>query len=204
MKNYFKLFAFVIALVGATLWLGREPNSDLVFDRTVPITVSVHVIERALGEIPFWQRWFHGVGKVERIDMFERPMAGPEQTPEKGALIRFLVDPKKGPSRRFFILAEVTEYIPHQKIGLRLKDDRSGKLSRLFSQVNWNLEIIPAEGKRPALLHGSAVARTHTFRARFWGRLAERILMNQVYLPDLITLAEFALQPIEEAPPSAY
>jgi hypothetical protein len=39
---------------------------------------------------------------------------------------------------------------------------------------------------------GEARARTRNWRARMYGRLASRTLMNQVYYPNLIKLGELA------------
>ena len=191
-------FLFSLLLFGGAQYLGREPNFTLQFDRVVPLTTSPDVLKRALHEVPLWARWFHTMGKVERVDITESPMAVPDQTPEKGALIRFLIDPKKGDHRKFFLFAEVIDYVPEKKLSLRLRDDRSGKLHKLFNQVIWELEVIPAEGKLPVRLHGSARATSNSFRARFWGRSAEKVLMNQVYFIDLIGLAEFSLTEQEQ------
>jgi hypothetical protein len=190
-------------LIASILWLGREPNTQLQFDRTVPVQISEDTLKRALTEVPFWNRWFHYAGKVERIDLTGAPMPGPDQVVEKGAWMRILIDPKKGEKRKFFLTVEVTDYQPNQKISFQLKEDQSGKWQRLFSEMTWSLEVLPKTDKLPLRLHGTAVATTRSFRARFWGRLSEKILMNQIYLPDLISLAEFTLEP-KEVPPTAY
>ncbi len=64
-------------------------------------------------------------------------------------------------------------------------------LIRLFDHLEWRLDFFPSpQGKEGGVIHASAIAHTRHWRSRFFGRIAEKIVMNQIFYPDLVKLAE--------------
>jgi hypothetical protein len=54
--------------------------------------------------------------------------------------------------------------------------------------VEWQIDFEAKEGG--AMIHAQEMAHTRYWKSRFFGRIAERILMNQVFYPDIIKLSQ--------------
>ncbi len=195
----------VLGLVGsffgsAGLFLSQGPDFDLVLDRRIPSKLSAEHLDRNLSSPSRWTQWFHSLSQV----------IGPN-TVEKGAQFTLKIDPKKGKRKQFDLQARVIDFIPGRLLRLEITQDSSGRLTHLFDHLEWKIEIEPVESNRPlrvrsgpppqSMIRGLGVAHTHHWRARLFGRLAEKIVMNQVFYPNLIQLADLQ-QPfaIDEAP----
>jgi hypothetical protein len=175
-KRVLSGFLGVTALL---LFFSRGPDIDLHFYRVIPSAMEVTRIERNLGATSRWPQWFHSLQKVTPVS---------NQAIQPGSVFELQILPHRGGSKPFVLTMEVTDYIPAQKLSLKLIHDSSSKLTRLFDQLNWEIQILPdPQGSR---IIGSAVAHTKTWRARLFGRISEKILMNQIFYPDLIRLAE--------------
>jgi len=66
--------------------------------------------------------------------------------------------------------------------------DTKNSLTRMFDPLDWKIEFTPVPGG--TLLMGTATAHTHSWRARIFGKFVSTILLNQVYYPNLMILAE--------------
>jgi hypothetical protein len=184
----FLVLAIVAAWIGIALLMAQAPDVTLTLDRRIRSSLSPERLERNIGSPCRWTQWFYSLAQVN----------GPD-TIEKGALFTLHIDPNKGNKKKFELEAQVIDYIPSRLLHLKITRDSSGRLTHLFDQLEWKIEIDPIENG--AVLHGMVLAHTHHWRARLFGRLAEKILMNQVFYPNLIQLADLK-QPfkVDEAP----
>ena len=189
-KKSWRLVGLILfgVLVCEGVFLSRSPDVTLTLDRRLRSSLTPDRIDRNVASPSRWTQWFYSLAQV----------VGPESL-QKGALLTLKIDPKKGQKKKFELQAEVIDYIPSRLLHLKITDDSSGRITHLFDHLEWKLEIEPTE--KGSILRGSAMAHTHHWRARFFGRMAEKILMNQVFYPNLIQLADLK-QPyaIDEAP----
>jgi hypothetical protein len=105
-----------------------------------------------------------------------------------GALLRLEMKPARAMSKSYHLIAKVTEYEPKKRLSLVIIEDSSGRLTRLFNLIQWNLTLEPTP--TGSTIHVRELAHTQHWKSRFFGRMAEKILMNQIYYPDIIKLAE--------------
>ncbi|MGK5083401.1 hypothetical protein WDW37_08840 [Bdellovibrionota bacterium FG-1] len=189
LKFYLNIVGGFLALTLATgVFLAQQPDRELVFVREVPVQASPALLDKTLRGLGNWPQWFLNTVEVQRFDVAGRPMPAEFQTLEKGALLRFKMDPQKGPSRQDELQATVTEYLPQKKVSLLMTQDSTGKLTRLFDRLEWTLEIKPPENGLATHLKGTTTAHTHHWRARVFATMAERLLLNPVFYPNLIKL----------------
>ncbi len=171
------LGSFSLLLFG----LSRSPDLNLSFSRQVSSHLEIDRLERNISSITRWPGWFFSLSNVELIESDSKIIS-------QGSILKLKMDPKKGKKKRFELTVKVTAYIPHQKLHLTLLDDSSGRLVRLFDHLDWIVEIKP--NSKGSLIQGKAIAHTRHWRSRFFGRISEKILMNQIFYPNLVKLAE--------------
>lgn len=160
--------------------LVQSPDRELHFSREIPSRFESVRLGRNLSAISRWPQWFYSLAEVTSSSQSD-PL-------QKGAILTLKMDPKKGKRKQFDLTFVVTDVVPEKSIQLKLIDDSSQRLTHLFDHIEWKIEIESApNGTR---LKGSAVAHTHHWRARLLGGIAERILMNQIFYPNLVRLAE--------------
>jgi hypothetical protein len=171
------------------------PDLELHFIREVSSPLSTQWIDRNLASPLRWPGWFFSLREAKILD--QAPL-------QAGSTLEFFIDPKKVKWKQFQIRLKVINYIPGRLLKLTILEDSSQRLTQLFSHLDWTIELIP-QGQG-TLIRGSATAKTHHWRSRLFGRLAQRILMNQVFYPDLIKLAQlkqpFSVEP-KLAPPGS-
>lgn len=180
---------------------GQGPDRDLVFTREAPTSLSAETLKQTVWSLNNWPRWFHSLNKAERMDIAGRPFPQRDQSVETGALIRLEIRPHRGERRGSFeLLTRVVEYDPGKTLMLQIVEDRSGRVFKLFDRLLWKIELLP--GGQP-IIRGTETVRTRSWRARVLSRLAERIVLNQLFYPDIMALAEFT-QPLGPNPYPVY
>jgi len=165
-----------------------SPDRDLYFNREVFSPLSIDTIGKKLDTLPSWHEWHHMAADV-RLDG--------SSVIQSGSTVILGIEPKGRKSRRFEITARVREYVPGKKIALEFVSDSKSKISRLFDRLEWIVEVLPPDqasnpirsGQFNSLVRGRVVAHTANWRSRVFGRMAPRILLNQVFYPDLTILA---------------
>ncbi len=196
MKKYFAL-SLLIALSIGLFCLSEGPDYDLHFKRIIPSPLQVDQLERNLSSTTRWPQWFHSLDKVSRIEL------GSEGEFKKGSRLKLEIDAHKGLKKPFYLIFQVDRHDTPGAFKLTLLEDSSGRLTRLFDLLEWEIEVKPssiAQGKQSQII-ASAFAHTHHWRSRLFGRIAEKIMMNQIYYPDLVKLAELRQPFSAEIPP---
>jgi hypothetical protein len=178
-----------VCVLAATLiaWLSRGPDQEVRFDRKVPTELPQATLEDGMHYLANWPMWFHMVAGVQRLGPDGQPLPPSGQVAEQGASIRLIVEPRSQSWRRFVLDFDLTEYVRGRKLVLKLRSDPGRKITHLLDGLEWSVELTRESGQ--LLLEGHASARTRSMRGRFFARAAPRILMNQVYYPDLIALS---------------
>jgi hypothetical protein len=126
---------------------------------------------------------------------------------QTGDILTLKIDPHKGKRKQFQLTAQVLNYVPDRLVSLKITQDSSGRLTQLFDEVEWKIEIMPqSQDASRSIIEGTVTAHTRHWRARFFGRIAEKILMNQIFYPNLIQLSEmrqpFSVDPAPHMPPT--
>lgn len=177
----------LVVALGATVIilasLAQGPDRDLTFMREIASPLSIEKLGVTLGQTSHWSSWFHSLDHVENLTDTAKT-----RSLTVGDHLKLFFDPKKGPWRKFQIDVEVLNYRPNEFLHLRVLGDSKGKLNQILSRLEWKIELVPSGPT--ALVRGMASARTTHWRSRLIGILAERILMNQVFYPDLIAFAQ--------------
>jgi hypothetical protein len=188
--------AAVTAILGGfCAYEASGPDRQLEFTREVPTSLPRDTLALSISSIPNWPKWFFSVERAERIDIAGRPLPTADQKAENGALIRLEVHPHKGQSRGSFDLTmQVTEYEPGRLIAMRLARDGSGRIDKVVTGLEWRIEL------KPGRIAATASARTRSWRSRLIGAISERVLMNQLFYPDVMALGEFT----HPQPPNPY
>lgn len=179
------LVSCVVIFLGL-LFLARGPEQDLTFYRVVPSEIQVDRLERNILATTRWPQWFHALEKVTFLPATQTTLA-------LGCILNLRIDSHKAFKKPFDLEFEVTEFDPSHKIVLKLLKDSSGKLTRLFDRLEWRLEWEPEPSKNSrykSRVTGVVTAHTQHWKGRFFGRISEKILMNQVFYPDLVKLVE--------------
>lgn len=195
--------------------LANEPDRELRFDRELPSHTEIATLEKAVEDPAHWPLWFHQLQSVEKV---KPSPAGKDFGP--GAVIKLVFDSKKSPWSRFELLARLDEFTS-RKISLSILEDSKGKLTTQFDRLEWSVALEPGAGEeaetdgtgntgvtritRVTRIKGSAAAHTRNWRSRVFGALATKILMNQVYYPNLIKLSELTAAELKDSvkPPTS-
>lgn len=175
----------------SALWLGsvaRGPDFDIELTRKVPSRLSVDYLDQAWNLIRQWPAWMYAGVSADQVTETGSPVPKSEQKLKIGAYIRLGEDTKRGLHSRYSITVQVTEYIPRKKLSMRVIADSKNRLTHLLDSLEWSIELEP--NGTGSWIYGKALARTRTWRARLFGKLAPKILLNQVYYPNLFILAE--------------
>ncbi len=190
LRFWLKLIAATLAVLAALgALLARGPDRELIFVREVPTTIPVATLNKSVWALSNWKDWFFKVVDVQRVNIMGQSLATKDQVIVQGALLELKLDPKKPFKRPFEIHAVVTEYVPEKSFSLRVTKESTGRLEKLFKSLEWKIELIP-QPSGETLIRGTETARTFGWRARLLASLAERILLNQVFYPDLIRLGK--------------
>ena len=194
-KPIFRRFLVAAALAAAAGGaLARGPNFAVEWSREVPSKEAVSAILPALRDTRNWPIFHHA---LKSVALFEngRPVEGFDRV-VPGMTAVFAIEPKGKQWKRFDIKAEVLAPKPGELLRFRMLEESSGKTTRILDGFEWWVgvrEATPAEAKYGNLAYttGGASAVTKTARARFFGRLSPKIVMNQLYQIDLVRLANF-------------
>lgn len=198
-RGKLSLFSAIFAIfAGYCAYYGAGPDRELHFEREVPTSLPVETLQESIGSVSNWSEWFYSVYKAQRVDLMGRPLATANQTAEKGALIRLEIRPHKGERRGSFeLLVEVTEQVPQKLITMRLIQDGSGRIHKVVDGLEWRIELLAGK------IRGTATARTRHWRSRVISALSQRVLMNQLFYPNVMALGLFT-QPRPPNPFPAY
>jgi hypothetical protein len=188
-------------------YYAQSPDRELDFVREVPSSLSPTRLDRNISTVARWPQWFFALKKVHmgQSETATTAQGNPLQKVQKGYILTLDIDSKKGLKKKYSLTAQVTQYIPGKRLDMKILDDTSGKLTRLFDHIEWSIELKPKD--KGSLIRGEMHARTRHWRSRLFGQIAEKILMNQLFYPDLLKLAElkqpFSVEPAAELMPSS-
>lgn len=190
-KTYLAATALCAAVFGAyCAFLASGPDTPVSFTREVPTLLPLETLSRSIEAITNWPEWFFNAGKIERVDASGRSFPTSEQKVQKGALVRIEILPHRGEHRGGFdILVTVREYVPGKLLDLEVLSDQSGRIIKLFDHLEWKIEL--ARESSGIVIRGTELARTRHWRSRLFAALSPRILLNQVFYPDLMALGQF-------------
>jgi hypothetical protein len=188
-KGVFVLSIACLAVFGSyCIRAASGPDETLIFERDVESDLAPKVLLERFSSVPEWSKWFYSTENAQIIDRSSHPVPNPEQVAASGAMVRIMVDPKKGEHRKFEIIAKIREFVPGKVLDMQVLDDSKGMLFRQFDSIEWRIELRP-DGAN-TLIHGVETAHTSSWRSRLFGKIAKRILMHQIFYPDLIKLGE--------------
>lgn len=198
-KNHQLLIFGTLLILAACLRLAFGPNEDLQFTRDVVLRQSPNEALKSLSNPTLWPTWHHSVSRVT----YTPPLS-------EGSELKFWIAPHGLRLKSYAISAKVLHFNPKESVTLLLLEDQSGKLTRLFDRLEWKVELKKSEspaaesfghtetvktgqqaGAIPQawLVRGTVLAHTAHWRSRLFGNLTPKILLNQVFLPDLLKLA---------------
>lgn len=183
---------FGMALTCFLLYCGHiasGPDYTLGFDRQVESRLPESRLVDAFMKVTDWPSWFSAVVKAQVIDASDHPLPASQQIASKGAMILLRVDSGRGLEKPFDLMLQVTRIIPGRMLELRVLDDSSGRLFHYFDSILWRLDLQQEDDGRTRIL-GNESVRTANWRSRIFGRIAGRIMMSQIFYPDLIKLAD--------------
>ncbi len=175
------------------MYLSKTPDFELQFTRVVPSTLPPERLERHISAISRWPQWFYSLTEVQ--------MLPPTSNLQKGSELLLKMKSRRGDA--FDLTARVAEYDPARQIKLDIIQDSSGRLTHAFDQLEWTIEL--QSHSQGSQIRGSARAHTCHWRTRLFGRMAEKILMHQIFYPNLEKLSElrqpFSLEVPREVSP---
>lgn len=180
----------------AALFLGfaietRTPDLDLSFARDIPTPLTPERLDKNISSVARWPQWFFSLAKVTLVDSPNLKLVSKQNDSsliEKGSILKLEINPHKFMSKPFELTAEVMEYQSFHTLRLNILDDSSGRMTRLFDHIEWQFDFEATQGG--AMIHARELAHTRHWKSRLFGRIAERILMNQIFYPDIIKLSE--------------
>lgn len=170
-------------------WEARLPDAELTFTREASSHLELAQLSEKLEHVSEWKNWFHSAKEIQLMDSQNHPLPQAEQRPREGALLEIVIDPGRGAYRRFQISAKITRYEPGKCLELEVLDDSTGKIVRLMDHLLWKIELLPDPENKQILIRGTETAHTSHWRSRLFGRLAPRVLLNQLFYPNLMVLA---------------
>lgn len=201
MKNYrlwIQILVAVALFTAAIQFFSRAPDFEVFWDRSVPSYLSRDDLVLAMKDTRNWPVFHH---ELKEAQLFR--VVGETETPvkefdgvEPGMHVTFKMEPKAKEWKRYEIRAKVLSVNPGQSIAFRLLPESQGKVTKILGNYEWSFSVIDATEKMKArgylsAVSGDAKASTLTGKARFFGRVAAKILMNQTYPVDLARLANF-------------
>lgn len=189
---------FVTAFLLFCWWEARLPDETLTFDRQVTSKLTYSDVSQKLENVTEWKNWFHDAREVQILDSQNHPLPKEEQKAHTGAHLEIQINPGKGTHRHFQIAARITRFEPGKLLELEILDDSSGKIIKLFDHLTWRIELAQGAENQQVLISGTEIAHTSHWRSRLFGRIAPRVLLNQVFYPDLMVLADPVTPPKAE------
>ncbi len=178
---------FVLAFGSITLYcaaLAQGPDRELTFTREVVSQFSIDHFEPFIANLSQWPKWHYSLSEAKAMDSSRKELS--TQKLQAKMQVRLKLVPPNRPWKKFEVLLSVLEYDPGRFLHLALLEDSSGRLTTLFDRLEWKIKWIP-EGSG-TLIQGSLLAHTSHWRSRLFGALAQRILLNQLFYPDLIKM----------------
>jgi hypothetical protein len=190
-----RIFVFSVLAAALIVYLGRGPDYEIEWKREVPSKEALATLESALDSPKNWPVFYHALHSV-KFSVNGRTLP-PEAKPEPGMRALFLIEPKNKEWKRFVIDAEVLAVRPGESVRFKLLSESTGKTTRVVDSFEWEISLRAAteeEAKKgySSFVMGSASAFTKNARARFFGRVTPKILMNQLYQIDLVKLANYS------------
>jgi hypothetical protein len=188
----------LISVLGGSIYFANTPDFELKLSREIHSELDASRIDRNLSATSRWPQWFNSLQSVE----------GQQKDPSsltQGDILTLVIQSKKGLREPFRLTAEVIEYTPEKLLHLKITDDSSGRTFKLFDQLDWKIQLIAS--KEGTLIQGLATAHTHHWKSRLFGRWSEKIIMNQLFYPNLIQLSTlrqpFSVNPVPHLAPNA-
>lgn len=194
LKIFFSILGVLTAFfMSAILYWSSLSDFDVQFSRQVIRKTPMATLEKSLNDLRYWPKWYFHLKRTEPT----------EGVPAVGSKIRLFMEPPGKEWKRYELEIQIEEYVPGKKFKARLLSDSSGKITRLFENVEWTLEFLPDS------LVGTLQARTRHWKARVFSSFARKILMNQIYYVNLEKFAGFkeSFNPDQievPSPPSPY
>jgi hypothetical protein len=167
--------------------IARGPDFDIEMVRPIPSKLSVDYLDQAIGFFPHWPAWFHSGAKLTQVDASGNPIPKAQQKLQTQDYLRLGIDTQRLRGKYDLTLL-VTDYTPKKHLALRVIGDTKNSLTRLFDRLDWEITFEPKPDG--TLIIGKASAHTHQWRARIFGKLVPSILLNQVFYPNIIVLAD--------------
>jgi hypothetical protein len=192
------LLGFITAFLILCWWEARLPDESLTFVRESTSQLSMNELSSKLEVVTKWKDWFHNVREAQVLDSQNHPLPRAEQIARTGALIEIQIDPGKGSHRVFRISGRITRFEPGKVLEIQILDDSSGKITKLFDQLSWKIELTPSADGSSVKIVGTENAHTSHWRSRLFGRLAPRVLLNQLFYPNLLVLSNPVTPPKAE------
>jgi hypothetical protein len=195
------LVGIFFAMLLTFVVLSQGDDFEVVFEREVPSAVAPQTLGQALDSVLAWSQWHHITVDARRLDSFGNPLPLTEQNVVPGAIVKFTVEPKQRPERRFELVGRVKAHEPGKKVHVEFVSETKPQVAKLFDRLEWEIELTPGtphgapqlppdQAASGTTIRGKMTAHTATWRARLFAKVAKRILMNQVFYPNLTALAE--------------
>jgi hypothetical protein len=191
-----------LGLVGAAI-IGNGPEMDLQFTRDVPSKATVEALGAQVSDLSKWPEWFFSLKEARTVSATGELLPADQQKLFEGARVRLYIEPKKKQWKRFEMTVLVEAYKPNDFLRLRVLDDSKKKLSTMFENLVWQVNIFPAQDAEAeglghskdgapnlSLIRGQVAGRGISWRSKLFGTITPTILMAQVFYPDLIKLSE--------------
>jgi hypothetical protein len=208
--------ALIVLVLGSSIFyistIGNSPDRDVTFVREVPSKLDIDYLDKVLNQIPKWSQWFYAATDSNEINGVGIPYALGGQKLEPHALVRMNFNPHRGENSKFSLTYEVLDYVPQKLLKIRVINDSKNHLLKLFSQLDWTIELLPMSAEAKAnpklaqfntMIRGTLNARTATSKARIYSQLIPSVFLNQVFYPNLLVLTEInnplAVVPYPEA-----
>lgn len=181
----------LIPFLGYCVWAANQADYDIQWTREVPSAHTPEELGRALENLELWPVFHHSLRSAQIVDENAKPETKPLAPNES---IRYEIVPPKKEWKRFEMTGQVLAHEKEKSLSVRLTDDSTGRLTKLFNQYQWKVEVVPANEflqKRgfKSLVRGEAVGHTANWRGRVFGKISPKILMNQVFYVDLVKLS---------------
>ncbi len=187
-----------ITFYGLVIHYSRGPDYEVEWKRSVPSFLPKSELSQALKDPKSWPIFHHELKEALffRVKGSVETQASSHDPIEKGMHVTFKMEPKAKEWKRYEIRAEISAIDPGNSISFRLLPESEGKIAKILGGYEWSFGVGEPSDRMKAKGYISAVtgeshAMTLSARARFFGRIASRTLMNQTYPVDLPRLANF-------------
>lgn len=141
----------------------------MVYSKELPEAIGA-----AIDHIEDWPKWHFQLERARLTDA---------KTIRTGAHIEWILKPREWKTSIWQI--EVRDYQPGHKIRLAFVSDNPPKLERTLKDIEWTVERLPETPDGLTPIRGRVTARTASGRARLLSLVAEKVILNQLFYPDL-------------------